>query len=290
MGEARETLNTSISLLDSLLSAMKILSFLLCFTPVVISAQSSAPYWLVGYYAPFEVKSQTPALIPWTKYTHINHFAVFPNKNCTVDTILIRNQISTFVSAAHAAGRNALITLKDRDESPEVFLSCTNSRNISGFVNNIVSFIKSHNYDGLDLDWEQVPLFPGRYISRYTDLISRLRAQMPDKLLTMAVYWNAPGHALEEVAAASQAKLDRVSVMCYDMDGVGKGERVSWYVDALWQAGDVSKSACDAEIDAFVSRGLAAQKVNVGFPFYGRINPSVTQAGVSRTTLFRTSI
>src|SRR5438105_4092500 len=98
----------------------------------------------------------------------------------------------------------------------------------------------------------------------------------------MAVYANAPAHALERVAAESQGQLDRVSVMCYDMDGVGTGSPQSWYVAALRQAGDDTKTACDATVSAFTSRGLAARKINIGFPFYGRIYPNITSAGLQR--------
>src|SRR5579863_7697184 len=200
------------------------------------SITANPSYWLIGNYAPVEVKEQTPALIPWNMYTVVNDFAIAPTRTCALDDRLVRAQIVDFVSAAHANGKSALITLKDGD--PGIFFNCTNAANIRPFVNRIVAFVTSNNYDGIDLDWEQIPNFSGTYIARYDGLISRLRAKLPGKILTISVYANAPGHALERITTTSQGKLDRVSVMCYDMDGVGNGDPKSWYVDALRQAGD----------------------------------------------------
>src|SRR2546430_427515 len=81
---------------------------------------------------------------------------------------------------------------------------------------------------------------------------------MPGKIITMAAYWNSPGHAIELVASTSQSKLDRVNIMCYDMDVNGK--TYTWFVDALWQAGETDKDACDAQAFSFLSRGLARNK------------------------------
>lgn len=268
---------------------MKLFVLLFFYSAVPLVAQSTPGYWLIGNYAPTEVRAQTPDLIPWDKYTHVNEFGVSPTKTCAIDASLLRLQIRSFVEAAHRHGKSALVTLKDGDSN--VFFYCSSSSNLPRFVNNIVKFVNSHSYDGVDLDWEIVPRwFSGSYISRYESLISELRARMPDKILTMSVYPNADGHALERVAIASHSKLDRVSVMCYDMDGVGKGSAVSWYVDALWTAGDDNEPGCDAVVKAFTSRGLANGQINIGFPFYGRIYPGVTRAGLPRTTLARTTI
>jgi hypothetical protein len=245
-----------------------------CFVSVVMAGQS---YWLTGVYAAVGAGEQTPALIPWSKYTHVSHFSVSPTANCTINTTLVESQIAAFVTAAHMNGRKALITIVDG--APGDFLRCTDADHISEFNNNLVNVVNSNAYDGVDLDWEQVPNSFNNYITQYNDLIGRLRTALLDKVITLAVYWRSPGRAMERVAAMSQSNLDRVNIMCYDMD-VNKG--YSWYVSALWQGGSGNRDACDAQVDSFTSAGFPKSKINVGFPFYGRINSNVTGPGLSQ--------
>jgi hypothetical protein len=266
---------------------MRTLLITCCFLPLILAAQNSGQnYWQTGYYGVVGSGAQTPSLIPWSKYTNVNHFSASPAPDCTIDTTLVGRQIADFVGAAHDNGSRALISILDG--LPGVYLNCTNADNVYTFVNNIVNFVTVHDYDGVDLDWEQVPNSYLSYITQYNDLITRLRDAMPGKIITMAAYWNSPGHAIELVASTSQSKLDRVNIMCYDMDVNGK--TYTWFVDALWQAGETDKDACDAQVFSFLSRGLARNKINIGFPFYGRIFPNVIGPGVVRPPLSTTTV
>src|SRR3954452_3994395 len=99
---------------------------LLCFC-LTLTLDAQQGYWLIGNYAPVEVKAQTPDLIPWDMYTHVNNFAIGPTQNCSIDDRLVKPQIAEFVNAAHRNGKSALITLKDAARG--VFFSCTSPKN-----------------------------------------------------------------------------------------------------------------------------------------------------------------
>jgi GH18 family chitinase len=84
---------------------------------------------------------------------------------------------------------------------------------------------------------------------------------------------------LDTVSGASYSQLDQINLMCYDMDWPAFG--YSFYNDALLQAGNTGVCTCDWRARAFTNIGVAANKIGVGIPFYGRRWPGVTQALVT---------
>jgi len=219
--------------------------------------------WLTGYYSAQNGVLPISA-IPWSKYTHVIHFAASTPGDGTVSMYyLTQAEINTLISA-RPAGKKVLVCLKDNDSNYNAIPQSAAPGSIATFVNNIVNFVNSNGYDGVDIDWEK-----NINATQYQDLLSRLRSAMPTKVITIAS--NPGGKA---VAAASQGVLDQVNVMCYDLDW---GSSVSWYVDALLQNGNSNVLTCDWDVAQFTAAGVAAAKIGVGVPYYGRRWPGVTQ-------------
>src|ERR1700726_2099586 len=232
--------------------------------------------WISGYYT-----SQNGVLpvasIPWSKYTHIIHFAAAPgvdlngNGNGTVELHWLSQADINALIAARPAGKQAIVCIKDNDSHFNAFVQSTSPAMIATFVSNVVNFVNANQYDGVDIDWEQ-----NINVTQYNDLLTRLRAAMPAKTITIAAgNWGS----LESVAAASYSQLDQINLMCYDMDSPTFG--YSWFNDALLQSGNASVTSCDWRARAFTNSGVAASKIGVGIPFYGRRWPGVTQALVN---------
>jgi len=245
---------------------MKIIisGMLLALLPVGLHGQ-----WISGYYS-----SQNGVLpaskIPWTKYTHIIHFAAAPG-NGTVELHYLSQADIKALIAARPAGKQVLVCIKDDDSHLDAFAQSTSPAMITTFVSNIVNFVNTNQYDGVDIDWEQ-----NVNVTQYNDLLTRLRKAMPAKVITMAAgNWGS----LDSVAGASYSQLDQINLMCYDMDAAGNG--FSWYNDALLQSGNTSVSTCDWRARPFTNAGVPAVKIGVGIPFYGRRWPGVTHALVS---------
>jgi chitinase len=222
--------------------------------------------WITGFYAA-QNGIQPPSAIPWGKYTHIVHFAAAPGAKASVDLhYLTKREIGEFIGS-RPQGKKALVCIKDNDGDLNAFARDTEPGLMDEFVANIAGFVKKNRYDGVDIDWEK-----NVNVAQYTQLIARLRAALPDQIVTVDVgNWGN----LEKVAAASQANLDQINVACYDMD-VGNG--YSWYNSALLQNGNASVMTCDWRINAFTKAGVAAARIGVGIPFYGRRWTGVTQA------------
>jgi chitinase len=240
---------------------------------LTLLAISLPAQWITGFYSAGNDVLPV-AKIPWSKYTHVVHFAAAPgvdvggNGNGTVELhYLTRSEIAQFVGS-RPPGKKAIVCIKDNDQHLDAFPQNTAPGMIGTFVRNIALFVNSSGYDGVDLDWE------GRVnVRQYTQLIALLRAAMPAKVI-LADMGNWDG--LENVASASQSVLDQVNLMCYDMDAPGNGH--SWYNAALFQAGNSGVLTCDWRVNAFTKAGVAPAKIGLGLPFYGRRWHEVTQA------------
>jgi chitinase len=229
--------------------------------------------WVTGHYAAGN-GIQSAAQIPWGKFTHINHFAAAPGVNGTVAMgYLTPTDISALI-AARPVGKKVLVVIGDAASGTAgatSFAVATSSANIVSFVNSIASFVNANGYDGVDIDWEQ-----GIITTQYSDLMSRLRTALPGKTIAVDTgNWSS----LPAAAAASQASIDQINLMCYDMDAPGNG--FSWYNDAILQAGNASVATCDWRARAFTSLGVAPAKIGIGIPFYGRRWTGVTKALVN---------
>jgi hypothetical protein len=268
---------------------------------ILLSSLSLHGQWITGFYQPSGGATGEPvSAIPWNKYTHMQLFSAGAGSNGVVCLgYMAQSDINAFL-ASKPAGKKALVTLGDAPGgytgadgitcgTGTTWAANTGSTLIATFVQNIVNFVNqtgqnNGGFDGVDLDWE------GSVNStQYADLINRLRAAMPNKVINIDVYPGAPTAA----AAAAQASLDQVNVMGYDG---GNFTNYSWYngpifpyvanqsssiYDKVYQTGGPDLGA--------VSAGVAPAKVGVGMPFYGYRWTGCTQAlvtGCSRQGYF----
>ena len=241
---------------------------------------ASAGQWITGFFSAGNAVLPISD-IPWSKYTHINHFAAAPgvdssgNGNGTVELhYLTTTEISQIVSAAHAAGKKIIVTIKDNDSHLGAFGQSTASALLATFVSNIANFVNSNGYDGVDFDWEQQI-----DVAQYENLLSSMKASFGGSklILTDMGNWNN----MPTIAAASYANIDQINLMCYDMEK----QTYSWHNDALFQNGDTTKMTCDWRVGAFTAAGVPKAKIGIGIPFYGYSWSGCSQPLVNGCTL-----
>ena len=239
---------------------------ILCLLALVLPALGQ---WRTGYFMQGEAGGQTAATIPWSKYTHVVHYALQPTYNNGVCELAPRygpisgTDIAEFVGGAHNAGVKAIIGIVE-DDAREAISACTRPQNIPQFVDLISNFVADHQYDGVDIDWQNGIIPP-----QYQDLIVRLRMAMPTANLSVAV-----GIAERFMTAAVQFDLDQINIRAYDLDSqdlTGSGINYTWYHSPTLQGANFQDQAMDILVRYYISAGNASSKLGLAVPFYGRI-------------------
>ncbi|HWP82733.1 MAG TPA: glycosyl hydrolase family 18 protein, partial [Bacteroidota bacterium] len=246
------------------------------FTPSLGYAQSDI--WVSAYYAGwmqgYANNGRLPAQkIDYSTFTHIIHFSLVPRTDGTLDSdansiTLINSQ--ELVTRARAAGTKVIISVGGW-ASDVGFRGATSSANLSRFINNLISFMQSRGYDGIDIDWERLESSDAsQYVTFITQLRNALDTITPRPLLTAAVAWQP------SILAQVHDKFDQINIMSYDYSGAWPGW-VTWHNAPIYDGGYTFPStgkpvpSIDGHVGSFVSSGIPASKLGIGIDFYGYV-------------------
>jgi len=214
--------------------------------------------------------------IDFSVVTHVIQFSVVPNSNGSLDSnvnvVSVANS-SNLVQRAHEAGRKALICVGGAN-SQAGFQGASSTANRGTFITNLVSFMSSRGYDGIDLDWE--PLAPSD-AAQYTNLVKNLRTALnainPLPLLTAAIA--SPPTPASLIASLSD-QFDQINLMTYDLSGPYPGW-VTWFNSPIYDGGYRFPStsglvpSTDGMVNSVVAAGVPRSKLGIGIAFYGYI-------------------
>lgn len=199
--------------------------------------------------------------------THVIYAFAIPTAEGGLRPLEGVEQVPGLILSAHESGAKVLLGVGGwsyQDVPLEsTFLSATETPNkTSAFADAIVSMCEKYGFDGVDMDWEH-PRVDGSSAAQYENLMLILAEKLHSRgrLLTSAVLSGATpdGNIYYDAAAHSDkvlAAVDWINVMAYDG---GDGERHSGYEFAVRAAGYWRDT-----------RGVPAEKVVLGVPFYSR--------------------
>jgi chitinase len=172
------------------------------------------------------------------------------------------------------------------------------------FVASAVEFVRRHDLDGFDVDWEY-PGLPGNgNVHRpedkenFTALMAELRRALDadgaarNRRLLLTIAAGASSAFLEHTEMAKvQASLDFVNLMTYDFR-VASVEKVAGHHANLFEHPlDDKRRSGERTVREFLAAGVPAQKLVLGVPFYGRGWTSVAETpaadGTPDTGLYR---
>jgi chitinase len=151
------------------------------------------------------------------------------------------------------------------------------------FVTSAVEFVRRHDLDGFDVDWEYPGLRGNGNVHRpedkenFTALMAELRAALDADgrtrgrrlLLTFAAGASTAFIDHTEMAKV-QASVDFVNLMTYDFR-VASVEPVAGHHSNLFdQPLDERRRSGDRTVREFLAAGVPARKLVLGVPFYGR--------------------
>lgn len=139
----------------------------------------------------------------------------------------------------------------------------------AAFIANAMKIVREHNLDGLDIDWE----FPGSTLgvissskndkSNFTELMKQLRDSLGDsRLLSFA----SPSYSVFFNYKDVAPYVDFVNVMTYDISVPPR------HHSPLNHSNLTGKSCVKDVIAEHFIKGVPADKIVLGIPFYGRGN------------------
>lgn len=220
---------------------------------------------VVGYYPSLRVSDTSK--LQYDVLTHVIYAFAIPTSDGGLRPLENPDLAKKIISEAHSNGVQVLLAVggwsyNDVPLEP-VFVSATETdEKLNTFVSSIVTMCETYGFDGIDIDWEH-PRVDGSSKVQYENLMIKLSNELHirGKILTSAVLSGATpdGNVYYDAGAHSDAVLnavDWINVMAYDG---GDGERHSSY-DFAVNCGKYWKE----------TRGLSADKVVLGVPFYAR--------------------
>ncbi len=198
--------------------------------------------------------------VQWDKLTHVNYSFALPNAGGTVDSVAgSAGVINSLIAAAHANDVKVNLAVggwsySDGSLCAAVFEQATNTdAKCQSLANSILALVDQYGFDGVDIDWE----YPtSSSAAQFTAFMRYLRTGLTarGKLLTSAVQATGGTYQTDEVLDM----VDWINVMAYDGNSGSGHSPYSLMVNAFqyWNG----------------TRGVPAEKVVLGVPFYERPN------------------
>lgn len=249
-------------------------------------------YMVVGYVAGF--RSYDFSQIDATRLTHINY--AFAN---IIDGQVMFGSDKIDDTEMNSNDIRALTALKEVNPELKVLVSVGGwgwSGNFSDaaltdssrerFALSAAAFVREHDLDGIDLDWEY-PNHPGAgnifrpedvhnftlmlgCVRKHLDSLSAEQGRKEGYLLTIATGASELYAANTELGEL-QKHLDFINIMTYDYHH-GASYQTGHHANLYLSSSDAPDGdATERAVDIHIRDGVPPSKLNIGIPFYGRI-------------------
>ena len=231
-------------------------------------------------------------VVPGAGYTQVDGLAPDGSGRSSEDYLVDR---------AHRSGTEALLMIGGMGDGVGFFRSASDAVR-PRFVDNIVDYLVEHDYDGLDLDWEDCLLDQdgcrtpsGAVITgaeaqrRLLALVDDLRTEMATRprfaddpgIITFPGYpvkINESGGRPAPYAVDVALRVDQFNLMSYGIGSTWNGGGwVSWFSSPISGAGGLNPVDLSSSIDAYVAAGVPRDRMGIGIGFYGTyFGPSIT--------------
>lgn len=151
------------------------------------------------------------------------------------------------------------------------------------FIDSALNFVRRHQLDGVDIDWEY-PGLPGAGNphrpedgANFTLLLRDLRAQLDQleqelgrSLLLTIASGGFPAFVEINEIGKWQEYLDFINIMAYDYNFPSDGNATGHHTALYSNPRDITGMSADAAVRDHLAAGVPAHKLVMGVAFYGR--------------------
>ncbi|KAL5527614.1 hypothetical protein ACEPAG_6415 [Sanghuangporus baumii] len=251
-------------------------------TPVVNGPLLSA------YYPDWAASSLPPENIDMSRLDWIDFAFGVLNQDFSIgfdDPDSSPDILNRLVSAAHAKGTKVKLSIGGWDGSRYFSAACQTAASRRTFVNNIVNVYNQFKLDGIDIDWE----YPGQQgegsngvtpqdSSNFLAMLKLLRSGLPSGARITAAVQDVPfagpdGNPMNDVSGFA-AVLDWVNIMNYDVFSSSSNPGPNAPLDNGCHDSSQPQYNARAAISAWTNAKFPANRLMLGVPFYGYLNPS----------------
>lgn len=284
-------------------------------TVTVAGAAPAASTWVTAYYAGYYWEQMNPPQeVDMAAMTHFVFARVAPgagslggragevvegagsahlaNHPFAPDARPVENYL---IDRAHEAGAKALLMLGGDGGDGIGFNLSTADGVRARFVDALVDYLVAHNYDGVDVDWENrledgcsaadcgAAVSGTESLRRLTALIREIRAEANSRpryqrtpvIITFPGYAVSindlePGGRVKPWQAEVANLVDQYNLMSY---GIGTafsgGGWDSWFTGPIFGATGTRPVDLDSSIRAYVATGVPRNRLGIGIGFYG---------------------
>jgi chitinase len=230
-----------------------VIFFALLFLTQVFFAQNNQ--FVVGYMPTYSNFPNAINSADLNILTHIDIAFVNPDANAN---IYMPNGTATVVNAAHAKNVKVLASICGGGGNGNIYQTILSNNNLTNtFVANLVQMTINNNLDGIDVDIEG-DVLNGTYVNaaQYESFILKLRDALhaQNKLITSAL----AGWFIQHITNTAAQAFDLIGLMSYDAYGgwTGPGQHSPY-------------SMAVNDFNTFRNKGVDANKLLIGLPFYG---------------------
>ncbi|HET8864938.1 MAG TPA: glycoside hydrolase family 18 protein [Gracilimonas sp.] len=216
--------------------------------------------------------------IDWEAFTHLFYFNLLPNPDGTLPPVIDYENVNpdrviSIVESAHQHNKPILISIggfNSRDE----FVSAFSDDNRDFFIQNLVDFVNTWGFDGIDLDMQPLEATDADGVIQF---VNQLHAALQDvstpildkPLLTASVVGSA------EIYAQVQEKFDQINIATYNMSRPFQGW-VTWHNTPLYNgghtfpmSGNFPLPSIELKMQDYLTAGIERKKLGIAASFYG---------------------
>ena len=199
----------------------------------------------------------------------------------------------------------ALVALKQQNPSLTVLVSvggwlwsgafsdmALTARSRAVFIDSVVDYVRTHQLDGLDIDWEYPglpgaePHFRPEDKHNYTLLLKELRLRFNhlENELHRRLYVTVATGASQEFLDHTEMNIvqkyvDTVNLMAYDYYEPDSDAITGHHAPLFANPADPKKISADRSVREYERAGVPAAKIVLGVPFYGHVWGNVAATG-----------